>query len=59
MMIVPEAANMPPTPWQTEILAPATQKAREEVRLSSPPRRRGSRAAIEIFRASRFLLSQE
>jgi hypothetical protein len=21
MMIVPEAANMPPTPWQTEILA--------------------------------------
>jgi hypothetical protein len=22
MMIVPEAANMPPTPWQTEILAP-------------------------------------
>jgi hypothetical protein len=21
-MIVPEAANMPPTPWQTEILAP-------------------------------------
>jgi len=20
MMIVPEAANMPPTPWQTEIL---------------------------------------
>jgi hypothetical protein len=24
MMIVPEAANMPPTPWQTEILAPGT-----------------------------------
>ena len=23
MMIVPEAAIMPPTPWQTEILAPA------------------------------------
>ena len=22
MMVVPEAANMPPTPWQTEILAP-------------------------------------
>src|SRR2546422_578678 len=22
MMIVPDAANMPPTPWQTEILAP-------------------------------------
>jgi len=22
MMIVPEAADMPPTPWQTEILAP-------------------------------------
>ena len=22
MMIVPAAANMPPTPWQTEILAP-------------------------------------
>jgi hypothetical protein len=22
MMIVPEAANMPPTPWQTETLAP-------------------------------------
>ncbi len=22
MMIVPEAANMPPTPWQTEIQAP-------------------------------------
>jgi hypothetical protein len=22
MMIGPEAANMPPTPWQTEILAP-------------------------------------
>jgi len=22
MMMVPEAANMPPTPWQTEILAP-------------------------------------
>jgi len=22
MMIVPLAANMPPTPWQTEILAP-------------------------------------
>ncbi len=22
MMIVPEAANIPPTPWQTEILAP-------------------------------------
>jgi hypothetical protein len=22
MIIVPEAANMPPTPWQTEILAP-------------------------------------
>jgi hypothetical protein len=22
IMIVPEAANMPPTPWQTEILAP-------------------------------------
>jgi hypothetical protein len=22
MMIVPEAANMPPTPWQTEILTP-------------------------------------
>ena len=22
MMIVPEAANLPPTPWQTEILAP-------------------------------------
>jgi hypothetical protein len=21
MMMVPEAANMPPTPWQTEILA--------------------------------------
>jgi hypothetical protein len=21
-MIVPEAANMPPTPWQTEIVAP-------------------------------------
>ena len=21
MMVVPEAANMPPTPWQTEILA--------------------------------------
>jgi len=21
MMIVPEAVNMPPTPWQTEILA--------------------------------------
>ena len=21
-MMVPEAANMPPTPWQTEILAP-------------------------------------
>jgi len=21
-MIVPEAANMPPTPWQTEILVP-------------------------------------
>ncbi len=21
MMIVPDAANMPPTPWQTEILA--------------------------------------
>ena len=24
MMIVPDAANMPPTPWQTEILAPST-----------------------------------
>jgi len=24
MMIVPEAANMPPTPWQTLILAPGT-----------------------------------
>ena len=24
MMIVPEAANMPPTPWQTEILASGT-----------------------------------
>ena len=24
MMMVPEAANMPPTPWQTEILAPGT-----------------------------------
>ena len=24
MMIVPEAANMPPTPWQTEILASRT-----------------------------------
>lgn len=23
-MIVPEAANMPPTPWQTLILAPST-----------------------------------
>src|SRR5450759_1449694 len=23
-MIVPDAANMPPTPWQTEILAPGT-----------------------------------
>jgi hypothetical protein len=22
MMMVPEAANMPPTPWQTEIRAP-------------------------------------
>ena len=22
MMMVPEAANMPPTPWHTEILAP-------------------------------------
>jgi len=22
MMIVPEAGNMPPTPWQTEISAP-------------------------------------
>jgi hypothetical protein len=22
MMMVPEPANMPPTPWQTEILAP-------------------------------------
>jgi hypothetical protein len=22
MMIVPEAPNMPPAPWQTEILAP-------------------------------------
>jgi hypothetical protein len=22
MMMVPEAANMPPTPWQTEIFAP-------------------------------------
>jgi hypothetical protein len=22
MMMVPEAANMPPRPWQTEILAP-------------------------------------
>ena len=22
MMIVPDAANMPPTPWQTETLAP-------------------------------------
>jgi hypothetical protein len=22
MMSVPEAVNMPPTPWQTEILAP-------------------------------------
>jgi hypothetical protein len=22
MMIVPDTANMPPTPWQTEILAP-------------------------------------
>jgi hypothetical protein len=24
MMMVPEAANMPPTPWQTEILASGT-----------------------------------
>ena len=24
MMIVPEAANMPPTPWHTESLAPGT-----------------------------------
>jgi hypothetical protein len=24
MMIVPLAANMPPTPWQTEIFAPGT-----------------------------------
>jgi len=24
MMIVPEAANIPPTPWQTEILAPGS-----------------------------------
>ncbi len=23
-MIVPDAANMPPTPWQTEIFAPGT-----------------------------------
>jgi hypothetical protein len=26
-MIVPEAANMPPTPWQTEILAPGADEA--------------------------------
>jgi hypothetical protein len=24
MMIVPDAANMPPTPWQAEILAPGS-----------------------------------
>jgi hypothetical protein len=29
MMIVPEAANVPPTPWQTEILAPGRDVLRE------------------------------
>src|ERR1700674_2134116 len=28
MMMVPEAANMPPTPWQTEILAPGIWRRR-------------------------------
>jgi len=28
MMLVPEAANMPPTPWQTEISAPGIWAAR-------------------------------
>jgi len=30
MRIVPEAANMPPTPWQTEVLAPGIWAGRPQ-----------------------------
>jgi hypothetical protein len=57
MMMVPEAANMPPTPWQTEILASGiwtgaavampSMSAGLRRRIQSMPRSDGARMAIE------------
>jgi hypothetical protein len=39
MMIVPEAENMPPTPWQTKIRTPgiAGSRGRAATRINAPP----------------------